>query len=694
MKKNYFCLLVLLLASCKTNRPISSSSSSSFIDCVPSEITFQDFSYEEIKGSYETVGICPNSPLSYAPTYTDETFTLKYHGVNRSRGEGEVIIYYGRSSSNCNAWGYEVAVNKDGYVVEIQSLVHIPDGGFAVSAHGEKNIDFITKNFQLGQKVSYANGNIEVIDNFYERRAFEMELSATQFDSSYKQALDNLENIDFSAKDDIATLCNCSIQATKSLQTYHIDKSEDNLKSFMGFSNHFTNLATISEKKLYPSRVVEARGVWHRPNERSLPAIQKFLQLIKSANMNIIFLETNDDVGLTYTDPKYPLSPVLNNEYTGYADYLSAFIGEAHKLGIEVHAWDKVFFVLKEIYNDHPNWQMLFYNNGNYKTNMDQFGLTFFDPGIEEVKQYTVQRINNLLKKYDFDGYQFDYIRYPTGNADISTSSGYSAEAIAKFGATPNSENYTQWSQFRMQQITETVRRSVEMIRKNHPKIKTSIAVVSDVDSARRNNLQDWQTWVENNYIDIVDLMAYHYDTSYVKKDTIALKNISKKKTFNYTGLSPTYLSIPDIENSAQIKATNQAGAHGSIIFAGHNIVNRPSVATLLRQSVYRFDNVLPHQSLRKVLNAGFSEILYKYENIYIPNNAASQEQLSSLKDVFISILSFTMNTKTEMENIKSLLNHIDCKIYGNDIVKLRLKEDITYLEDIVQIQINQNRNQ
>ncbi len=687
MNKKYCALLsVFLLVGCSEKNSQSTTSTST-----PKEIVFEEYSFAQMDKNYEEAGVCPDKILStYVPSYTNTTFTLNYHGMNRGRGENEVIIYNVGSQSNCNAWGYEVAVNKEGYVVEVKSLVTIPEDGFAISGHGTDNIDFITANFKVGQKVSYENGVITVIDNPYESRMFELNASTIAFQASYKEKFDRLENIDYSVKDDVDTLCNCSLKAQNALNTYHENKSTDALKAFMSYSSYFKKIAEDGTKKLFPSRTVEAHGVWHRPNERNVTAIRNFLNLMKKANMNIIYLETDDDSGLTYTDSKYPLSPVLKNKYEGYPDYLTAFIAEAHKMEIEVHAWDKVFYVLKEIYNDHPDWQMYYYNNGNYKKNMDSTGLSFFDPGIEGVKNYVVNKIDYILSKYDFDGYQFDYIRYPTGNADISTSSGYSQEAISNFGKTPSTSNYSEWSRFRMQQVTETVKRAVQLIRKKHKHIKTSIAVVSDSNAAKTNNLQDWRTWVDNDYIDIVDLMSYHYDASLVARDTIALKNISRNRTFNYTGISPTYSSLPDIENVNQIDATNLAGAHGTVIFAAHNIVNKPIIATLLSQASYRLPSVLPHRDLYKVLNASFSEILYKYDNIYIPNQAATFNQKEALKEEFITILKMSLNTIAEMQNIQAVLKNISLNDYGNQVVAQRIKDDFDYLDEIITIHIKQ----
>lgn len=188
--------------------------------------------------------------------------------------------------------------------------------------------------------------------------------------------------------------------------------------------------------------------------------------------------------------------------------------------------------------------------------------------------------------------------------------------------------------------------------------------------------MQNWVNWIENGYIDIIELMAYYYDSSIVKQDTIALKNLSKTMTFNYTGISPTYNSLPLKENAYQVEAANEGGAHGTMYFAGHNIVNNPSVATLLKQSVYRLPNILPHDDVNIVMMGQFSEILYKYETIYIPFGAASANQKEQLQEKLYEIMNQRSYTVEQMKETQEQIQELgrQRENYGNEVVQQRLR--------------------
>ncbi len=690
----YGALALLFISGCNGGKKESNFTPITRPDEIIDVEHFDEISFEKMDNYYQQAGVCPETNLNISVQSSEEkSFQVKYHGKNTTRGENQVIIYDIGSSSNCNGWGYEVAVNSDGYVVEIKSLTPIPKNGFVISFHGDANKAFVIKNFKIGQKVEYNDTTITVRSSYYESKNFEMSTISSQHYTDYQKKLLELRNIDYSVKDDISTLCNCYEKAQNSYNAYLNTKDSNELKKYMNYSYHFDELQKIASQKLFSSRVVEARGVWHRPNERTLAQIESFLDLMIETNINAIYIEMDADSYITYTDPRYTIYPILSGKYGEYDDYMSAFIEEAHKRDIEVHAWDKVFKVPREIYQEHPEWQMLYYNNGNYKTK--NTGLLFFDPAIEGVKKYVINKIDMFLSKYDFDGYQFDYIRYNAGNETITDSCGYSAEAIKKFGETPTKSNYSAWSSFRRKQVTETVKRATEMIKEKYPYVKTSVSVASDINHARDSILQDWRTWVEEGYIDIVELMAYYFDSSVVQKDTAYLKRISKNKTFNYTGISPINSGLPLLECSRQVEASINGGSHGTMYFAGYNFNNSTGLAPFYKNSVYRLKSVSPHEQFDKVMKAQFSEIMYKYDYIYISNNDATNDQQQKLANELLTIMSLPTKTVDDLNNIKTHLSELKGKIntYGNDIVTLRNTEDIDYLSEILQVHIYQKEN-
>jgi uncharacterized lipoprotein YddW (UPF0748 family) len=92
-------------------------------------------------------------------------------------------------------------------------------------------------------------------------------------------------------------------------------------------------------------------------------------------------------------------------------DPLSFIIQYAHKSGIEVHAWFNVFKIRSGNHltasipphpaRAHPEWTVTV------------AGETWLDPGIPAVRLYLVKVATDLARRYDIDGINFDYARYP-----------------------------------------------------------------------------------------------------------------------------------------------------------------------------------------------------------------------------------------------------------------------------------------
>lgn len=94
-----------------------------------------------------------------------------------------------------------------------------------------------------------------------------------------------------------------------------------------------------------------------------------------------------------------------------FYDPLDFAIKEAHKRGIELHAWFNPYrasttlnpsdIATDHITRKHPEW---FFNYAGKK---------LFNPGIPEVRQYIVDVVMNVVTNYDIDGVHFDDYFYP-----------------------------------------------------------------------------------------------------------------------------------------------------------------------------------------------------------------------------------------------------------------------------------------
>lgn len=148
--------------------------------------------------------------------------------------------------------------------------------------------------------------------------------------------------------------------------------------------------------------------------------------------MTAVILQVRPCTDAFYPSKLFPWSVYLTGDQDTAPeksfDPLAYWIEEAHKRGIELHAWINPYRVTKNGDSDyaalsknspakqHPEWVVKC--NNNY----------YLDPGIPEVQKLITDGVNELLENYDIDGIHFDDYFYPGTTFD-------DADTYAKYGS-------------------------------------------------------------------------------------------------------------------------------------------------------------------------------------------------------------------------------------------------------------------
>ena len=356
-------------------------------------------------------------------------------------------------------------------------------------------------------------------------------------------------------------------------------------------------LRVMAEQDLEPRySSISARGVWHRPNssgkETTLEGLCSVLDEMSEAGINIVFLETFYH-GMTIF--KTNLVPYYTGfekyDFGEYPDYLTAFTLEAKKRGIEVHAWVECFYLgINEdtpLVKYFPDW-LLINESGRIRHTTEGAelgGYIFFDPANENARKYLLKFYDEMLSKVpEISGLNLDYIRYPVSDFYSGTDTGYTdasmSSFVEKYDLSVNESNKIQdfkaqirsnslveeWTDYRVQQVTSFVGEIHEMVSKKHRDCIISVAVHPDVSNAYQQKKQDFITWVDNGYIDVVTPMVYYYDAGQISS---ALRNMLAKfkGVYCYSGLYTTYHDQSAEELERHIDASDSCGADGFVLF-------------------------------------------------------------------------------------------------------------------------------
>jgi len=179
----------------------------------------------------------------------------------------------------------------------------------------------------------------------------------------------------------------------------------------------------------------ETRAVWLATNykldwppqtynqEKQKRALIDIFDNIKSKNINTIFFQVASNGTVLFKSSYEPFSSYITGEINGKPNYdpLQFAVEQAHKRGLEIHAWVNVFRCSDDMENSNtlnpnhisqrkPEWMI--------EDSRDGHKNLWLDPGLPEVREYISGWIEEIVKNYDVDGIHLDYTRYPGKNFD------------------------------------------------------------------------------------------------------------------------------------------------------------------------------------------------------------------------------------------------------------------------------------
>jgi uncharacterized lipoprotein YddW (UPF0748 family) len=286
------------------------------------------------------------------------------------------------------------------------------------------------------------------------------------------------------------------------------------------------NNALAAEKGKNPSQKEEIIGVWLRPTA-SIESARQEIANIKKAGYNAIYLETFYH-GFTIYPSKYvPIRPEMKG-----TDYLKFYVTEAHKQGIQVHAWIETFywevdttkypkFPKTTLFDKHPEWKTLL--SDGRTTQYVEDAHIFASPANPGVRKFLADYIRELITQYPVDGINLDYVRYPSGPPDAGYDL-YTRNAYRKLtnidpiniSKDPANPQWQKWVEYREEQVLATVNTIGQTIKKTRPSVVFSAAIFPGPMEDRYTNYhyQNWREMIKRGYLDVIIPMAYNESIS------------------------------------------------------------------------------------------------------------------------------------------------------------------------------------
>ncbi|MFW6724414.1 glycoside hydrolase family 10 protein [Streptomyces sp. MAR4 CNY-716] len=536
------------------------------------------------------------------------------------RGTDQLLAYtpaYGQESTGTNAYGTEVVV-RDGRITKIGGNDSaIPADGLVLSGHGT-GAKWLTTHAVVGAKVELSGRQVTLTVDA-EAHVVAAELARDEARGRLAGARGSCtvfpeEQVEKGIED--------AERLIGDARTALADGREPDAVALAGQA---TTAATGAADRTRESRGVEGRGVWVRPTETTPAEIRATLDRIEHAGFNMVFLETVWQGYTIFPSDAARAAGITDQRPSmkGF-DPLQVWIEEAHRRGIELHAWVHTFFVGSDsaegpgpVLSAHPEWAAVEREDvgaDEPRPSRMEPGYYFVDPAMPEPRAYITSVFEELLTDYAVDGVHLDYIRYPV-SLPYDASFSYSDYSRTAFEEEHDVDPYTlkegdpaweTWNSWREGNITTFVQGVREMQQRVRPDAPLSAAVFADPVDGLKKKFQNWGAWVDAGYLDFLTGMSFGTSPGSVAADTKVMRERVGDVNL-YTATYGPFHSSPSSVIGDQLQAVKDADSDGTALFAYNQLTDQQVEA--LHTGAYRTPARAPHSDPADATRQGLGEL-------------------------------------------------------------------------------------
>lgn len=390
------------------------------------------------------------------------------------------------------------------------------------------------------------------------------------------------------------------------------------MSSLLLFCMSFSAVTSSSKvkEKAKPKQQKEFRGVWVAsvgnidwPSKKGLSVEQQkreyldILDNVERWNMNAVVVQVKPTGDSFYPSKYSPWSEYLTGKQgvnPGY-DPLKFMVEEAHKRGIEFHAWFNPYRLAVSTNRSKLASDSIVFSNPSWI--VEYAGKLYLNPGVPEVDDYVVDSIMEVVKNYDIDAVHMDDYFYPYKEKNQEYPDN---ETYKKYGGKFYSKE--DWRRNNVNQLIEKLSKNMK---KTKPNVKLGISPFgvwrnkstdpikgSDTRAGVQNYddlYADILLWVDKGWIDyVVPQIYWHQGFNLADYDTLVnwwSSAVIGSKTDLYIGQAA--YKVKDWKNSSEL--INQidynrgfSEVKGSIFFSYKSLLDNPkNVTNMLKDGPY-----------------------------------------------------------------------------------------------------------
>lgn len=342
----------------------------------------------------------------------------------------------------------------------------------------------------------------------------------------------------------------------------------------------------------------------------------RYMDTMKEAGLNAIVFQVRPACDAMYKSPYEPWSYWFSGEQgkgpgaDSLWDPLEFAVHEAHKRGMELHAWvnpyravkdpalaDSAFYLSeKHISKTRPDWILQFRD------------VHILDPGKAEVRDYITKIFMDIVNRYDIDGLHMDDYFYPYSGITNEDSLTFAEE----------NRNFTDIHDWRRDNINLLVKAVSDSIDTVKPWVKWGISPFGIYRPGIPRGIEGFDAWsvlycdpvawLEQGIVDYITPQCYWPFGGGQDYGTLIAywSNIAKKHDRHFYPGQALYRAgserFPKGEIPRQIRLNRETeGCQGSVFFTANNFYSNPkNTIDSLRMDLYSEPALWPvmeHQS-------------------------------------------------------------------------------------------------
>jgi len=458
----------------------------------------------------------------------------------------------------------------------------------------------------------------------------------------------------------------------------------------------------------------EFRGTWiHTVGNKDYQKMtsqemqQHYRNLLDSfevAGINAVIFQVRPTADAFYISNYEPWSRYITGEQ-GKApdplwDPLAFMIEECHNRGMELHAWFNPYRVTlddtEELSKDHLYFKKpyLFLKYGKQ---------LYFDPGHPESREFTLNVIADVVKRYDVDAIHFDdyfypyKIRYEEFPDEESFMKYHEADGFGRF----------QKNDWRRNNVNTLVRDLSQTIKSIKPWVKFGISPFGiwrniDMDSTASNTqggvtnyddlYADIKLWVEKGWVDY-NVPQLYWEIGHPRADYATLSDWWSKNNYGkqlYIGQN-LWISVKAPDGQSQLYAKmkmvrENPNIHGNVWWSGYGMVKNPDgFVDSMKNEYQKYPALVP---LFKYIDSIPPAPIKKLAGKNTPNGKQLTWKVTPAQDemdkaAYFCVYRFEQNERINLEDVTKLQKIVRNPVYiipeSND--KKKYKYVVTVLD-------------